>query len=446
VKNSQIILVDDEEDVRLSTQQALELEDLTVNAYARPERALDYVSSTFAGVVVSDIRMPRMDGMQLLTAVREIDETIPVILVTGHGDIPLAVEAIHQGAYDFLEKPFSPDRLVAVVKRAAELRRLTLENRQIKAELDDSDPLESFLIGRSNVMRALGQKIRTIAESEIDVLILGETGTGKEVSARIIHALSDRRDKPFVAINLAALPDGSVESELFGHEAGSFSGAHRARFGRFEHARGGTVFLDEIAAAPLALQAKLLRVVEERMIERVGSNERIDLDVRFIASTNADLEAAVAAKTFRSDLYYRLAPVTVTIPPLRDRLDDAPRLFQHLVEAAAKRFQRDPPDVSPSILAALCRQSWPGNVREMRNVAERLVLGLGTDETQPEMAAKGLSEQVEEFEKATIAATLFAHAGNLKDTYESLGMSRKTLYERMQKYALKREDYTSDDA
>ncbi len=442
---SQIILVDDEEDIRLSTQQALELKDLSVTPYARAERVLDMMSPAFPGVVVSDIRMPRMDGMQLLAAVRAIDEAIPVILVTGHGDVPLAVEAIHQGAYDFLEKPFSPDRLVAVVKRAAELRRLTLENRQIKAELDDSDPLESFLIGRSNVMRELGRKIRTIAESEIDVLILGETGTGKELSARIIHDLSDRKDKPFVAVNLAALPDGNIESELFGHEAGAFAGAHRARFGRFEHARGGTVFLDEIAAAPLALQAKLLRVVEERTIERVGSNERINLDVRFIASTNADLQAAVAAKTFRSDLYYRLAPVTVTIPSLRDRLDDVPRLFQHLLEIAAKRFQREIPDVPPSILAALSHQDWPGNVREMRNVAERFVLGLGMEDYSEDSDQKGLAEQVEQFEKATIAATLSAHGGNLKDSYESLRMSRKTLYEKMQKYALRREDFIPND-
>jgi len=445
VTHSQIILVDDEEDVRLSTQQALELEDLSVTPYARPERVLDAISPKFSGVIVSDIRMPRMDGMQLLSAVREIDESIPVILVTGHGDVPLAVEAIRQGAYDFLEKPFSPDRLIAVVKRAAELRRLTLENRQIKAELDDSDPLEAFLIGRSNVMRELGQKIRTIAESEIDVLIVGETGTGKELSARIIHDLSDRKEKPFVAVNLAALPDGNIESELFGHEAGAFSGAHRARFGRFEHARGGTVFLDEIAAAPLALQAKLLRVVEERTIERVGSNERIELDVRFIASTNADLKAAVAANTFRSDLYYRLAPVTVIIPSLRERLDDAPRLFQHLLENAARRFQRETPDVSPDVLAALCHMEWPGNVREMRNVAERFVLGLGIDEHSEEPAKRGLAEQVEQFEKATIAATLSAHDGNLKDSYESLQMSRKTLYEKMQKYGLRREDFVPDE-
>ncbi len=446
MSSSQIILVDDEEDVRLSTQQALELEDLRVTPYARAERVLDLITPTFSGVVVSDIRMPRMDGMQLLAALREIDDSIPVILVTGHGDVPLAVEAIRQGAYDFLEKPFSPDRLVAVVKRAAELRRLTLENREIKSELEDRDPLEEFLVGRSTLMRDLGRKIRTIAESEIDVLILGETGTGKELSARIIHNLSDRKDNPFVAVNLAALPEGNVESELFGHEAGTFAGAHRARFGRFEHAKRGTVFLDEVAAAPLSLQAKLLRVVEKRSIERVGSNERIDLDVRFIASTNTDLAAAVAAKTFRRDLYYRLAPVTLTIPSLRDRLEDAPRLFQHLLKNAAKRFQRDVPDVPPHILAGLSQQEWPGNVREMRNVAERFVLGLGIDDISSTSSGKGLAEQVEQFEKATIAATLSAHGGNLKETYESLGVSRKSLYEKMQKYALRREDFVSGDS
>ncbi len=443
---SKVILIDDEEDVRLSTQQALELEGLKVSSFARAERALDHITPGFDGVVVSDIRMPRMDGMQLLSAVLEVDLTIPVVLVTGHGDIPLAVKAIRQGAYEFLEKPFSPDRLIGVVKRAMELRQLTLENRQIKAKLDADDPSGSYLVGRSAVMQVLGQKIRTISESEIDVLILGETGTGKELTSKLIHDLSERKNKPFVAVNLAALPEGNIESELFGHEAGAFSGAHRARFGRFEHARGGTVFLDEIAAAPLALQAKLLRVVETREIERVGSNERVELDVRLIASTNVDLEAAVAEGKFRSDLYYRLAPVTIAVPPLRDRIDDAPRLFQHLVETAAKRFRRDPPDVPPDVLAALSRRSWPGNVREMRNVAERFVLGLGIDEIQELPNDKGLAEQAEQFEKATIAATLAAHGGNLRDTYESLKVSRKTLYEKMQKYALRREDFVSDGA
>jgi len=268
-----------------------------------------------------------MDGMQLLSAVLEVDLTIPVVLVTGHGDIPLAVKAIRQGAYEFLEKPFSPDRLIGVVKRAMELRQLTLENRQIKAKLDADDPSGSYLVGRSAVMQVLGQKIRTISESEIDVLILGETGTGKELTSKLIHDLSERKNKPFVAVNLAALPEG----------------------------------------------------------------------------TNVDLEAAVAEGKFRSDLYYRLAPVTIAVPPLRDRIDDAPRLFQHLVETAAKRFRRDPPDVPPDVLAALSRRSWPGNVREMRNVAERFVLGLGIDEIQELPNDKGLAEQAEQFEKATIA-------------------------------------------
>jgi len=277
-------------------------------------------------------------------------------------------------------------------------------------------------------------------------LVLGETGTGKKLTARIIHDLSDRKDKPFVAVNLAALPEQNIESELFGHEAGAFSGAHRARFGRFEHARGGTIFLDEIAAAPIALQAKLLRVVEERVIERVGSNEPIELDVRFIASTNSDLKAAVEAGTFRRDLYFRLAAVTVEIPAMRERLDDAPRLFQHLVEKAATRLRREPPEIAPTMLAALSQREWPGNVREMRNIAERFVLGLGIDDAKTIPTERGLADQVEQFEKATIAATLFAHGGNLKDTYESLGTSRKTLYEKMQKFGLKREDFTIDEA
>ena len=312
-----VLLVDDEEEVRRSLEQALRLEGFDVLAYARAERAIERVGPSFPGVIVSDIRMPRMDGVALLRAVRDIDGEIPVVLITGHGDVPLAVDAMRAGAYDFLEKPLAPKRLAETVARAAALRQLMLENRAMRAALDRSDPLESVLLGQSAAIVRLRENVRAIAASAIDVLILGETGAGKEVIARAVHDLSERRNHPFVAVNLAALPAATVESELFGHEPGAFPGAHRARFGKFEHARGGTVFLDEIGAAPMALQAKLLRVVENRAIERLGSNEVIDLDVRFIASSNQDLEAMAQQNAFRQDLLYRLAVMTVVAPPLR---------------------------------------------------------------------------------------------------------------------------------
>ncbi|MCL4156045.1 UNVERIFIED_CONTAM: hypothetical protein GTU68_054547, partial [Idotea baltica] len=243
-----VILVDDEEDVRLSTGQALELNGFDVTAFARADRALNLIGRGFEGVVVSDIRLPKVDGLELLASALAVDPDLPVILMTGHGDVPLAVKAMRAGAYDFIEKPFSPARLVDAVTRASDLRRLTLENRSMRAELERTDPVEASLIGRTPVMIALRQRLASAADSDADVLILGETGTGKELAARAIHDLSDRKDKPFVAVNLASLPEATIESELFGHEAGAFPGAQRARFGKFEHARGGTVFLDEIGA------------------------------------------------------------------------------------------------------------------------------------------------------------------------------------------------------
>lgn len=439
MSDPQILLVDDEEDVRLAQGQALELDGFDVAAFARPERVLDRINAGFAGVVVSDIRMSRMDGMQLLAAVHAVDAGIPVILMTGHGDIALAVEAMREGAYDFLEKPFPAARLVASVRRAAEYRRLTLENRSIKQELDTQGELDRLLIGRSSEMRELGCSIRAIAASEIDVMILGETGTGKALVARAIHELSDRSKKPFIAVNLAALPEATLDSELFGHEAGAFPGALRARHGRFEHARGGTLFLDEVGSASPAVQAKLLRVVEERTIERLGSQEPIPLDVRFIASTNRRVDRDAGA--VRDDLLYRLSVATLTIPPLRERLDDLPRLFQHLVDRAAHRLRKETPDIGVALLTALAAHDWPGNVRELRNVAERFVLGLDLGHEPSETSGTSLAEQVEKFERTVIAASLTAHNGELKATYESLGLSRKTLYEKMQRLGLRREDF-----
>lgn len=440
-----VLLVDDEEEVRRSFQQSLMLQGFEVTCFARAERALERLGPRFSGVVVSDIRMPQMDGLALLKAAREIDAEIPVILVTGHGDVPLAVEAMQLGAYDFLEKPLDPQRLGETATRAGSLRRLTLENRRMRAELSDRSPLEGEIVGQSAAMVALRQKIQAIAATDIDVLILGETGTGKDLIARAIHDLSERRRQPFVTVNLSALPAATIESELFGHMAGAFPGAHRARLGKFENAHGGTVLLDEIGAAPKALQTKLLRVIEERKIERLGSNEQIDLNLRFIATSNLDLNAMAADGEFRSDLLFRLAVVTLTAPPLRDRLEDAPRLFHHLVQRAALRLRRTPPPVPPEALAALSQREWPGNVREMRNLAERFVLGLGLDDLPVdegrEPRREPLSAQIERFERGVIAAALARHGGNLKTTYESLGLSRKTLYEKMHRHGLRRKDF-----
>ena len=437
-----VILVDDEEDVRRATSQKLELEGFEAECFARADRAIERVGRGFEGVLISDIRMPHKDGLELLREVREIDPDLPVILITGHGDVPLAVKAMQAGAYDFLEKPFPASRLLDAVTRATEKRRLTLENRDLRARLEQQDSLEAMLVGRSKAMVDLRQRLRTIAATDADVLILGDTGTGKELAARGLHQLSERRSRPFVAINMAALPADTIESELFGHESGAFAHAHRARVGKFEHARGGVLFLDEIGAVPLALQAKLLRAIEDRVIERLGSNERIELDVRFLASSKEDLATAVKEGRFRDDLYYRLNVVTLSLPPMSQRMDDAPRLFQHLVNQAAGRYRREAPALTAEVLAQVAAREWPGNVRELRNAADRYLLGLGLDEDSPALVGGSLAEQVRDFEKNAIAAALVANGGNLKATYEALGLSRKTLYEKMHRYGLQRDDFT----
>jgi two-component system C4-dicarboxylate transport response regulator DctD len=430
-----ILLVDDEPDLRASTAQALDLVGFPVQDFGAADRVMDLVSFGFPGIVLTDIRMPGMDGLTLMNRVHEIDRDIPVILITGHGDVQLAVRAMREGAYDFVEKPFSASQLAEIVARAADYRRLVLENRVLKAAAGQADDLEQRLIGRSTAMIDLRRRIRTIGPSEADVLIVGETGAGKEVVARALHDLSPRARKPFVTIDCAAIPAALIESELFGHEAGAFPGALRARFGKFEHARGGTILLDDIASMSLDLQGKLLRVIEQRTVTRLGSNEAVALDVRFMATARVALEAEVEAGRFRADLLYRLNVVTLQVPPLSARREDIPLLFLRLLAEATSRHRTDPPNVPPAAVAQLAARDWPGNVRELRNAADRYALGLG-EAFVPEDAPSRLAERVAEFEKREIEAALAAHRGNLKPVYESLGLSRKTLWEKMQKHGL----------
>ncbi len=435
-----VLLVDDEEEPRRAAAQSLDLAGLALQECASAERALDFITPGFNGVVVSDIRMPGMDGMTLLARIREIDADIPVILVTGHGDVQLAVRAMREGAYDFLEKPYVVQHLIEMAGRAIDRRKLVLENRQLRAAAGKNDDLETRLPGRTQVMVELRYKLRAIAATDADILVIGDTGTGKEVAARALHDISGRATRPFIAINCAALPATLIESELFGHEAGAFPGALRPRFGKFEHARGGTVLLDEIGSMPVDLQAKLLRVIQDRVIYRLGSNEPIPLDVRFIATSKVDLDDEVAAGRFRADLLYHLNVVTLRMPALIARREDVPLLFLQLVREAAGRYRRDDVDVAPHVIADIAGRDWPGNVRELRNAADRFVLGLSSHAgAQPTETANGdlrLADRVAEFEKDIISAALVAHAGSLKPVYEQLGISRKTLYEKMQRYGL----------
>lgn len=440
-----ILFVDDEDHLRLAAAQSLQLEDLDVACFADASEALSHVARDFPGILVTDIRMPGMDGLELMARALEIDSAIPVILVTGHGDVDLAVQSMRDGAYDFLEKPYSPTRLVSSVRRALEQRRLTLENRALRRQVGRRDVIEARLTGRSDAMVRLRQHIRAIAGTEADVLIEGATGTGKEVAARALHRASARSEKPFVHINCAALPADLIERELFGHEAGAFPGAMRARAGRFEHARGGTVFLDEIESMAQPMQAKLLHAIQNRTITRLGSNEPVTLDVRFVAASKQDLRAAAAEGTFRPDLLYRLNVVTLRIPDLAERREDVPKLFTTLVAEAAARYKLAVPDIPGAVLNAVAARPWPGNVRELRNAADRFALGLDLDigpaADQPKAT---LADRVAAHEKALIAASLTAHGGSLKETYEALGLSRKALYEKMQKYGLSREAFIAE--
>lgn len=444
-----ILLIDDDAHIRLSAGQTLELEDYQVTALDRADKALPLLDRRFAGIVITDINMPGMTGLELLRQVRQVDEEIPVILVTGFGDISMAVGAIRNGAYDFIEKPFSADLLLDVVHRALEKRALTLENRQLRQELQAQSAPGPRIIGNTPTVQQLRRLVQAVAETPADVLLMGETGTGKDLLARYIHEHSPRRERNFVAINCGGMPESLIESELFGHEKGAFTDAKEKRIGKFEHAHGGTLFLDEIESMPMSLQVKLLRVLEERAIERLGSNTLIPLDLRIIAATKADLRARAEAGEFREDLYYRLNVVRIDIPPLRARAQDIPMLFQHFALLASTLYEREIPPLSAERVHRLMSHDWPGNVRELRNLAERYVL-LGEactfdfdDRPIPERepAAPGLAARVDQFEKTLIQAELARHGGSIKDTLASLKLPRKTLYDKMKKHGLDKNDY-----
>ena len=444
-----VMLIDDEEHIRVAASQALDLAGYKVHAFDRGEKALAVLTADWPGAVISDIRMPGIDGMQFLQRAKMIDPDLPVILVTGHGDVSMAVEAMRAGAYDFIEKPFAVEDLVDTVGRALDKRALTIENRRLKNELAVQSKPGPRIIGDTPAVQRLRLTIGQIADTDADVLINGETGTGKELVARALHENSRRRDRNFVAVNCGAVPENLIETELFGHEAGAFTDARSRRIGKFEHANGGTLFLDEIESMPLHVQVHLLRVLQERAIERLGSNELIPLDLRVVAASKVDLRAAATRGAFREDLYYRLGVVMIDIPPLRERRPDIPLLFQHFVLVAGARYGREPPPPTPDQLNRLMMAEWPGNVRELRNAAERYVLlgeSCGYDIEQMvnpslDRPAMTLPEQLECLERGLIEQQLKENNGSIKHTMEALGLPRKTLYDKMKKYGLDRVDY-----
>ncbi|MBX2880147.1 MAG: sigma-54 dependent transcriptional regulator [Granulosicoccus sp.] len=436
-----IFFVDDEEIQRIAVKQTLTLANYKIHCFNSANDMLAQLTDDWPGIIVSDLRMPDIDGLQLLEKVLEKDNQIPVILISGHADIADAVEAMQRGAYEFLEKNYSSGKLVDIVRRACDKRSLVLDNRHLRAELHQQHT-SSLLIGRSAVMQELNKTLEYVASTDADVLIHGETGTGKELVAESIHQCSVRRSQRFVAINCGAMPENLFESEVFGHIRGAFTGADKTQMGKMEYANHGTLFLDEIESMTLNSQIKLLRALQERKIQRVGSNDAISLDLRVVAATKSDLLDASRQGDFREDLYYRLNVVTLQIPPLRERKEDIPLLFHHFYDKAKKRNNRDVKRPSVEFVNSLLQHEWPGNVRELQNFAERAAIGLplevpgGTEEC----SKSSLADKMDTYEKLTIERELLKQQGNINQTYAALGVSRKTLYDKMKKYGLSKNE------
>lgn len=443
----EIFLVDDEEEIRIASRQTFELEGYAVRTFASAAEVLPLISPDWLGVVIADVKMPGMDGLELLSAITEIAPDLPVVIQTGHGDVPMALSAMQKGAYDFIEKPVPPEYLIDVAKRALESRRLNLENRSLKVRLGSDADMESRIIGKSPAVIELRRTLGTLSLIDVDVLLIGETGVGKELAAHCLHDFGNRKTGRFVPVNCGAIPPNLVESELFGHERGAFTSASTRRIGKIEQAHEGTLFLDEIESMPLPVQVKVLRALQERTIERVGGDRLISVDFRVIAATKVNLREAVAAHTFREDLFYRLNVARVRIPSLRERPGDIQTLLHWFLVPMAERFQAPLPTLGTALTQRLGAYGWPGNVRELRNVAQQLVLGLPLDlaEATPspmqsgtEPVPSGLDDRVRLFEKTLIEEALARNNGSMTLTARDLAIPRKRLYLRMQKFGIQK--------
>lgn len=431
-----VALVEDDEDFRNALNERLSLEGFEVQAFRTADLALKAVTAEFPGVVVTDLRMPGMDGRQLLTRLQALDPALPVILITGHGDIAEAVAAMRDGAYDFVAKPFAFDRLHDSLKRAMEKRALVLDNRRLAA-LSSEAGVELPLLGESRAIRSLRATIAQIADARMDVLIEGDTGVGKEAVARALHNGGRRRPHPFVAVNCGALPDGMVESELFGHELGAFAGALRRRVGYIERAHNGSLFLDEVESMPLTVQVKMLRVLEEREVHPIGAKEPRVLDLRVLASAKSDPARAVEEGRLREDLFYRLNVVRLRVPPLKERREDIPLLFAHLLARAPTAPGAHTPPVTDAVRSRLLEADWPGNIRELAHFAQRFALGLEqVDAAQSELDLS-LIERVARFEAQVLTDTLSDASGDMVEVQRRLKIPRKTLYDKLARHGLK---------
>jgi two-component system nitrogen regulation response regulator NtrX len=451
---ARILVVDDEEGIRRVLHQLFEYEDHDVRSAGGGAEAIAIYQEFHPDVTFLDVKMARMDGLEALTKIREHDPNAVVVMISGHGTIDTAVEATRRGAYDFLEKPLDTDRLLLVLRNALQQQGLAQENARLRGEIESRHQI----VGRSFALRQVLDRVEKVAPTDARVLVTGENGTGKELVARAIHRLSQRADKSFIELNCAAIPSELIESELFGHMKGSFTGAHEDRAGKFELADGGTLFLDEIGDMSLQAQAKVLRALQEGIVTRVGGAKPIQVDVRVLAATNKDLEEEIKGGRFREDLYYRLNVIPLHVPPLRERREDIPMLVRHFVESNAREANLRPRSFSDDALDRLQRMDWPGNVRELRNTVERLLILSGGPAVAADdvdllvggrMKGGGLSgdllgcttfaEFKEAAERAFILQKLRENDWNVSETARILDMPRSNLYKKIERYELVRE-------
>ena len=448
-----ILVVDDDDAHRGMLRTMLRSWGYTVEEATDGDEAVDLVREKSFDAVLTDVRMARMDGIHALKNILEYNPALPVVLMTAYSSVETAVEALRLGAYDYLVKPLDFEALRHALEKAIEHSRLSVENRELRRQLSDAATRPGIL-GRSAPIHAMQEIIATVAPTEATVLITGESGTGKELVARALHCASARAEKPLVTVNCAALAENLLESELFGHEKGSFTGADRRREGRFAQANGGTLFLDEIGEMPLTLQSKLLRALQQGEVQRVGADAAITVDVRIIAATNRDLREEVAQKRFREDLYFRLNVICIEVPPLRDRAEDIPVLAAHFLERFASRNRKNVRGFSPQALACMLRYAWPGNVRELENAVERAVILCNgdliterelplvvtgpapVDERQPEADASLAGLPLDTVERRAIEETLRQTGDNKSEAARQLGITRATLHNKLRKYGL----------
>jgi len=455
-----ILIVEDDEIFRRPLQRTLEVAGYEVLAVASGEDAVDVLKGEDVDVALTDKRLPGMDGVELVRRLRAEHPDLAVVVMTAYGTIESAVEAMRLGAAEYLVKPFDAAELLMVVRHAIEFQELRAASRATLRRNQARFTLRN-VVARSAAMQEVFELLRSVAELDTTVLIHGETGVGKELLARSIHFSGPRRDRPFVAVNSAAIPAELFESELFGFRKGAFTSATEPRRGYFQMAHGGTLLLDEIGEMPVALQSKLLRVLEEKRVTPVGADRAVEIDVRFIATTNKDLQAEVERGSFRRDLYYRLSVVPIRVPALRERAGDIPLLAQHFLETSARRAKKTVRAIAPAAMDALCRYAWPGNVRELENVIERAVIVakadtitdverfLGPEGERPRVDLSlpfrdAKARVVEEFERAYIAGVLEAHAGKLTAAAKHADMDPKNFSEKVARYGLRRA--TTDEA